>query len=70
VAGDDPREKQIVFALVDELGFDPVDGGSLAESWRQQPSTPIYGADLDAATATRALLEASSERRPEFRAQR
>ena len=34
--------------LVDETGFDPVDGGSLAESWRQQPSTPAYCCDYDA----------------------
>jgi predicted dinucleotide-binding enzyme len=33
VAGDDAAGKQIVFDLVDELGFDPVDGGTLAESW-------------------------------------
>ena len=33
--------------LVDELGFDGVDAGTLAESWRQQPGTPVYGADLN-----------------------
>jgi 8-hydroxy-5-deazaflavin:NADPH oxidoreductase len=70
VAGDDPRGKEIVFALVDELGFDPLDGGTLAESWRQQPETPIYGADLDLAGAQHALLEASPERPAGFRAQR
>ena len=70
VAGDDPEAKQIVLTLVDDLGFDPVDGGSLAESWRQQPGTPVYGADLDAAGVQRALSEASPERRPEFRALR
>ena len=49
VAGDDAAAKQKVMALVDELGFDPVDNGSLRESWRQQPGTPVYGADLPAA---------------------
>jgi 8-hydroxy-5-deazaflavin:NADPH oxidoreductase len=48
VAGDDAGAKQKVMALVDELGFDPVDDGSLHESWRQQPGTPCYGADLPA----------------------
>jgi len=48
VAGDDAAAKQKVMALVDELGFDPVDDGSLHESWRQQPGTPCYGADLPA----------------------
>lgn len=68
VAGDDETGKQIVFELVDELGFDPVDGGSLAESWRQQPGTPVYGADLDAAGAIQALSAASPERPDAFRA--
>jgi predicted dinucleotide-binding enzyme len=68
VAGDDAAGKQVVFGLVDELGFDPVDGGPLAESWRQQPGTPVYGADLDAESAIRALAEASPERPDAFRA--
>jgi 8-hydroxy-5-deazaflavin:NADPH oxidoreductase len=68
VAGDDATGKQIVSELVDELGFDPVDGGSLAESWRQQPGTPVYGADLDAAGAIQALSAASPERPDAFRA--
>jgi predicted dinucleotide-binding enzyme len=68
IAGDDPDNKQIVFDLIDELGFDPVDGGPLADSWRQQPGTPVYGADLDAAAATRALADAPPERPDAFRA--
>ena len=48
VAGDDATAKQKVMRLVEELGFDPVDDGSLHESWRQQPGTPSYGADLPA----------------------
>jgi predicted dinucleotide-binding enzyme len=48
VAGDDAHSKQIVMGLVNETGFDPVDGGSLEESWRQQPSTPAYCCDYDA----------------------
>ena len=48
VAGDDVVSKCIAMELVDETGFDPVDGGSLAESWRQQPSTPAYCCDYDA----------------------
>lgn len=48
VASDDAAAKQKVMALVDELGFDPVDNGTLHESWRQQPGTPSYGADMPA----------------------
>ena len=49
VAGDEAAAKQQVMVLVEELGFDAVDDGSLHESWRQQPGTPSYGADLPAA---------------------
>ena len=45
VAGDDARAKQIVMGLVNDTGFDPVNAGSLEESWRQQPSTPAYCCD-------------------------
>ena len=68
VAGDDARAKQRVLQLVEELGFDGVDAGPLSESWRQQPGTPVYTADLDADGVRRGLQEASPERRPEFRA--
>ncbi len=68
VAGDDDRAKQIVIRLIGELGFDGVDAGRIDESWRQQPGTPVYGADLDAAGVRRALSEAKSERTPQWRA--
>jgi hypothetical protein len=68
IAGDDPAEKQIVSDLVDQLGFDPVDAGTLAESWRQQPETPVYGKDFDAEGVKKALAEASPERTDAFRA--
>ncbi len=48
VASDDAAAKQKVMALVEELGFDAVDDGNLHESWRQQPGTPSYGADMSA----------------------
>ena len=66
VAGDDPAAKAVVLRLIDELGFDGVDAGPLDQSWRQQPGTPVYGTDLDAAGVRRALAEASPERRAEF----
>jgi len=68
VAGDNPKAKQIVMRLVDELGFDAVDAGGLSESWRQQPGTPVYTTDQDAEGVRRALREASKERPPQFRA--
>src|SRR5215510_3429017 len=67
VAGDDPAAKAIVLKLVDELGFEGVDAGTLDDSWRQQPATPVYGKDFDAEGVRRALSLASKERKPEWR---
>src|SRR3954469_2085178 len=68
VAGDDRRAKDVVIRLLDQLGFDGVDAGSLDESWRQQPATPVYGTDFDAAGVKKALSEAKPERTDAFRA--
>ena len=68
VAGDDAAAKAIVLQFIDELGFDGIDAGSLDESWRQQPATPVYASDFDAEGVRRALKEATKERKPEWRA--
>jgi predicted dinucleotide-binding enzyme len=70
VAGDSLDAKAAVLRLVDDLGFDPVDGGDLDNSWRQQPGTPAYCRDLDAAALRRALAEADRSRIAEYRADR
>jgi 8-hydroxy-5-deazaflavin:NADPH oxidoreductase len=44
IAGDDPGARQAVTAFLDSIGYGAVDAGSLADSWRQQPGTPVYGA--------------------------
>ena len=62
VAGDEAAAKQQVMALVEELGFDAVDDGSLHESWRQQPGTPSYGADLPAAELQKQLASMGTKR--------
>ena len=69
VAGDSPDAKATVLRLVNDLGFDPVDGGDLDNSWRQQPGTPAYCHDLEAAALRRALAEADRSRIAEYRAQ-
>lgn len=69
VAGDDVAQKRTVMGLVDEIGFDPVDGGTLDESWRQQPSTPAYCCDWDAETMRKALAAAVEGEAPRKRAQ-
>ncbi len=69
VAGDDRRGKEVVIRLLDDLGFDGVDAGSLDDSWRQQPGTPVYATDLDAAGVRKGLAEATPERPADFRAE-
>ena len=68
VAGDDEAAKAVVLRLVDELGFDGVNAGRIEDSWRQQPGSPVYAADLDEEGVRRALGEATQERAPEWRA--
>jgi 8-hydroxy-5-deazaflavin:NADPH oxidoreductase len=43
IAGDSPAAKAAVTAYLDSIGYDAVDTGSLADSWRQEPGTPVYG---------------------------
>jgi 8-hydroxy-5-deazaflavin:NADPH oxidoreductase len=70
VAGDSADAKATVLRLVDDLGFDPVDGGELDDSWRQQPGTPAYCRDLDASALRQALAEADRSRIAAYRADR
>ncbi|MFD2415728.1 NADPH-dependent F420 reductase [Amycolatopsis pigmentata] len=42
LSGDDPAAKKEVTDLLDVLGFDAVDLGTLAESWLSEPNTPLY----------------------------
>jgi len=67
VFGDSLDAKAAVLRLVDDLGFDPVDGGDLDNSWRQQPGTPAYCRDLEATALRRALTEAARSRIAEYR---
>ncbi|MGC4935227.1 NADPH-dependent F420 reductase [Gordonia sp. DT30] len=68
IAGADGPGRERVHAIVDELGFDPVDAGSIDESWRQQPGTPVYGKDFDADATRAALAQATPERTSEWSA--
>jgi len=43
ISGDDERAKRTVAALIDQIGFDAVDAGNLAEGGRKhQPGSPAY----------------------------
>lgn len=45
VSGDNSDNKKELIELIDALGFDGVDAGTLSESWHQQPGSPIYCTD-------------------------
>jgi 8-hydroxy-5-deazaflavin:NADPH oxidoreductase len=47
ISGDDAQAKRTVARLIDEIGFDAVDAGTLAEGGRKhQPGSPVYAVDL------------------------
>jgi 8-hydroxy-5-deazaflavin:NADPH oxidoreductase len=47
VSGDNAKAKEVVFKLVNELGFDSFDIGTIAQSWKQQPGSSIYCRDIN-----------------------
>jgi hypothetical protein len=67
VSGDDSAAKKAVMSLVDDTGFDAIDGGSLAESWRQQPITRAYCSELRSDELRAALASADRARAPKQR---
>ncbi|MDQ0971209.1 putative dinucleotide-binding enzyme [Neobacillus niacini] len=67
IAGDDLSQKQVIMEVVNELGFDAVDTGSISDSWRQQPGTPAYCTELTKDELTKALKKANKEKAPLLR---
>jgi hypothetical protein len=43
IAGDDAAAKRTATEFLDAIGYDAVDIGSLADSWRVEPGQPAYG---------------------------
>jgi len=46
IAGDDPEAKATVSGLIDEIGFDVYDVGSLADGRRIEPGSPVFNVGL------------------------
>jgi len=59
VAGDDADARATVAALIDSFGFEPLDIGPLADSWRIQRDTPGYTKPFDADQLREALAAAT-----------
>ena len=58
VSGDDPARRAAAMRLVESLGFDALDAGPLAESWRQQIGQAAYCTDPTRAQLQRMLARA------------
>lgn len=67
VAADRDEDRAIAMQLVEQTGFDAVDAGVLAESWRQQPGSPVYCTDRTRAEMPDWLAAAEKERVPQRR---
>ena len=61
IAGDDAASKAIAIDLVEQFGFDGVDAGPLATSWRFERAKPAYLIPFDRAGLIRALGEADRD---------
>lgn len=61
VAGDDAEAKRVVAEFQDRIGFDVVDAGSLAESWRFERAKPGYCVPLDRSGMMAALAAAQRD---------
>jgi 8-hydroxy-5-deazaflavin:NADPH oxidoreductase len=60
-AGNDPAAVAAVMRLIDRLGFDAVDAGSLNAGVALQPGGPVFGIGLSADTLTRLLSPEASQ---------
>ena len=61
LAGDDAEAKAVVARLIEEIGFAPVDTGSLREGGRsQQPGSPIYNRPMSGREAKEELARLAS----------
>jgi 8-hydroxy-5-deazaflavin:NADPH oxidoreductase len=67
IAGDNKQSKDVVSILVDDSGFDFLDYGSLQDSWRQQPGSPVYCTDLTLVQLKKSIEKARKELLPERR---
>jgi predicted dinucleotide-binding enzyme len=62
IVADDDADRAVGMRLVEETGFDAFDAGVIANSWRQQPGSPVYTTDLTAAELPAALDRAQRDR--------
>jgi predicted dinucleotide-binding enzyme len=64
IAGDNKQSKDLVSILLDDSGFDSLDCGTLEDSWRQQPGSPVYCTDLNLAQLKKSIAKAKRDLLP------
>ncbi|MCD9018001.1 prephenate dehydrogenase/arogenate dehydrogenase family protein [Fulvivirgaceae bacterium QH1ED-6-2] len=67
ISGDDEKAKATISGLINEVGFDVVDAGSLSDSWRHQPGTPAYCTELNTTELKDALDAGEKEKAAHIR---
>ena len=55
LAGYDREAKRVVSGLIEEIGFAPVETGTLAESRKQEPGSPVYNVAMTPGRARETL---------------
>jgi predicted dinucleotide-binding enzyme len=56
VAGGDGEAKAVVSRLIEEIGFAPVDTGSLSDGRKHEPDSPIHNVPMDPERQARETL--------------
>jgi len=69
VSGGDVKAKELLIALLDQMGFDAMDAGLLSESWHYQPGTPAYCPDPTIRQLPSLLTRANRDKAPANRDQ-
>ena len=59
VVGDDDEARAVVARIIDDLGFDPVDGGALSHGRALEPGHAAFGRELSAAELAALLTPAA-----------
>ena len=61
IAGDDEGARKTVTGFLDDIGYDTVDAGPLAEGWRFQRDTAAYGAPYTTGWGTAEMKERTGD---------
>lgn len=61
ISGEDKSSKIVVSMLINDSGFNSFDYGTLEDSWKQQPGSPVYCTDLTLNQLKKSIIKAQKE---------